>query len=57
VQREADKRDLSESPAYIRKQTQCNLEQKLLYSSYRELKIILDEWMKQPARHWEERLT
>lgn len=57
VQREADKRDLSESPAYIRKQTQFNLEQKLLYSSYRELKIILDEWMKQPARHWEERLT
>ena len=55
VQKEADKRDLSESPAYIRKQTQFNLEQKLLYSSYRELKTILDGWMGQPARHWEER--
>ncbi|WP_046178705.1 single-stranded-DNA-specific exonuclease RecJ [Domibacillus tundrae] len=56
VQKEADKRDLSESPAYIRKQTQFDLEQKLLYSSYRELKTILDGWMKQPAAHREERL-
>ncbi|OES44272.1 single-stranded-DNA-specific exonuclease RecJ [Domibacillus iocasae] len=56
VQKGADKRDLSESPAYIRKQTQFDLEQKLLYSSYRELKEILDRWMKKPDAHREELL-
>ncbi|OLN23457.1 single-stranded-DNA-specific exonuclease RecJ [Domibacillus antri] len=54
VQKGSEKRDLSESPAYNRKQKQYDLEQKLLYSSYRELKDTIDEWMKQPAVHREE---
>lgn len=49
VQKDVDKRDLSESPAYVRKQTQFDLEQKLVYSSYRELKAILDGWMQEPV--------
>ncbi|OKL38384.1 single-stranded-DNA-specific exonuclease RecJ [Domibacillus mangrovi] len=55
VQKGAEKRDLGESPAYNRKQTQYKLEQKLLYSSYRELKDVIDEWIKQPASYREER--
>ncbi len=55
VQKGAEKRDLSESPAYNRKQTQYKLEQKLLYSSYRELKDVIDKWIKQPASYREER--
>ncbi|OMP67574.1 single-stranded-DNA-specific exonuclease RecJ [Domibacillus epiphyticus] len=54
VQKDAVKRELSESPAYSRKQTQYELEQKLLYSSYRDLKNVIDEWIKQPAAHREE---
>ncbi len=55
VQKGAEKRDLSESSAYNRKQTQYKLEQKLLYSSYRELKDVIDKWIKQPASYREER--
>ena len=55
VQKGAGKRDLSESAAYNRKQTQYKLEQKLLYSSYRELKDVIDDWIKQPASYKEER--
>lgn len=55
VQKGAEKRDLGESSAYNRKQTQYKLEQKLLYSSYRELKDVIDEWIKQPASYREER--
>ncbi|WP_046173930.1 single-stranded-DNA-specific exonuclease RecJ [Domibacillus indicus] len=56
VQKDADKRDLSESPAYIQKQTQFNLEQKLVYSSYQELKSVLDKWMKGSDAYREELL-
>ncbi|USK90924.1 single-stranded-DNA-specific exonuclease RecJ [Rossellomorea marisflavi] len=43
------KKDLSESPAYMRKQHQYELENELLYSSYQELKTWFSERMKESA--------
>ncbi|MFK2824486.1 single-stranded-DNA-specific exonuclease RecJ [Bacillus sp. B190/17] len=51
---QAPKRDLNESPAYQNKKMQLELENKLLYSSYQELKSWLDEYVKVSVDNEEE---
>ncbi len=50
----ASKRDLSESPSYQNKKAQFELENKLLYSSYQELKDWLDQHVNAPVEIEEE---
>lgn len=53
LNKEANKRDLTESPTYQRKHAQYTLENDLLYSSYQELKSWFDAVL-QGAVHTEE---
>ncbi|MFY4774792.1 single-stranded-DNA-specific exonuclease RecJ [Metabacillus sp. RGM 3146] len=49
VKRETSKRDLSESVTYQRKKEQLELENRLLYSSYSELKTWFDDRLRRSA--------
>ncbi|KAB7708659.1 single-stranded-DNA-specific exonuclease RecJ [Bacillus aerolatus] len=54
LQETAPKRDLNESPSYQNKKLQLELENKLLYSSYQELRAWLDEHVNAPVDNEEE---
>ncbi|MBM7648994.1 single-stranded-DNA-specific exonuclease [Bacillus ectoiniformans] len=53
----AGKRDLSESPSYQNKQMQYELENKLLYSSYQDLKDWMSQYIYLPVKNREEENT